>query len=79
MIVLLLYASSKVSRSLCIPILLGIIKGLVFSSSRSTFLSSLALSFKFVFLVNLVLGLLGVSSSCCGCCALPDDDDELHI
>ena len=47
-IVVLLFASSNVSLSLCIPILLGMIKGLMFSSSRGVSVSSRALSFRFV-------------------------------
>ena len=48
-IVFLLFASSHVSLSFCIPILLGMIKGLMFSSSRGVSVSSRALSFRFVF------------------------------
>ena len=48
----LLFASSNVSRSFCIPILLGMIKGLIFSSSRGVSVSSLELSFKVVFFVS---------------------------
>ena len=47
-IVFLLFASSNVSLSFCIPILLGMIKGLMFSSSRGVSVSSRALSFRFV-------------------------------
>ena len=75
-IVFLLFASSNVSLSFCIPILLGMIKGLMFSSSRGVSVSSRALSFRFVFLVSLVRGLLGGCSSAClaepsGCLAEP--------
>ena len=76
-IVFSLLASSNVSLNFCIPILLGMIKGLMFSSSRGVSVSSLALSFRLVFLVSLVRGFfLVVSSSGClaepsGCLAEP--------
>ena len=47
-IVFLVLASSNVSLNFCIPILLGMIKGLMFSSSRGVSVSSRALSFRFV-------------------------------
>ena len=59
----LLPASSKVSLSFCIPILLGIIKGCRFCSDLGEAASALALSFKCVFLVILLLGGCGRSSS----------------
>ena len=72
----LLFAYSNVSLSFCIPILLGMIIGLMFRSSCGVSVSSLALSFRFVFLVSLVRGLLGGCSSAClaepsGCLAEP--------
>ena len=67
----LLFASSNVSRSFCILILLGMIKGLIFSSSRGVSVSSLELSFKVVFFVSLVRGFLCVCSSCSACLAEP--------
>ena len=59
----LLLASSKVSLSFCIPILLGIIIGCRFCSGLGVEASALALSFKCVFLVILLLGGAGRSSS----------------
>ena len=51
----LVFASSNVSLNFCIPILLGMIIGLMFSSSRGLSVSSLALSFRAVFLVWFVV------------------------
>ena len=45
----LLFASSNVSPSFCIPILLGMIKGLMLSSSCGVSVSSLELSFRLSF------------------------------
>ena len=77
----LLLASSNISLSFCIPILLGMMAGLMFCSSLVSLASALELSFKLVFFVLRRFG-AGLVSSCCGCCgggcafALPLELDD---
>ena len=74
-IVFLLFASSNISRSFCIPILLGLINvGVGTCSSSCLSVTSLTIAF-FVFLEPF----LSVSSVCacgCGCGAFPLELDD---